>query len=73
MRFTVAAMPKLIAIVEDEPDQRSNYEEAILGKGYRVTAYATRLDSAARPPPPAARPPKNTYNASASRPPVPFP
>ncbi len=41
----MAAMPKLIAIVEDEPDQRSNYEEAILGKGYRVTAYASRQEA----------------------------
>ena len=39
------AMPKLIAIVEDEPDQRSNYVEAILGKGYRVAAYASRQEA----------------------------
>ena len=36
------AMPKLIAVVEDDPDQRSNYVEAILGKGYRVAAYDSR-------------------------------
>ncbi len=39
------AMPKLIAIVEDDPDQRSNYVEAILGKGYRVAAYASRQEA----------------------------
>ena len=39
------AMPKLIAIVEDDPDQRSNYVEAILGKGYRVSAYASREEA----------------------------
>ena len=38
-------MPKLIAIVEDDPDQRSNYVEAILGKGYRVAAYASRQEA----------------------------
>ena len=39
------AMPKLIAIVEDDPDQRSNYVEAILGKGYRVAAHASRQEA----------------------------
>ena len=32
--------PKLIAIVEDDPDQRRNYCDAIARKGYRVNAYA---------------------------------
>ena len=35
-------MPKLIAIVEDDPDQRSNYADAIVTKGYEVAAYASR-------------------------------
>ena len=38
-------MHKLIAIVEDDPDQRSNYVEAILGKGYQVAAYASRQEA----------------------------
>ena len=35
-------MPKLIAIVEDDPDQRANYSDAIVSKGYEVAAYASR-------------------------------
>ena len=35
-------MAKLIAIVEDDPDQRSNYTDAIVKKGYSVTAYGSR-------------------------------
>ena len=38
-------MPKLIAIVEDDPDQRANYTDAIVGKGYEVTAYASRQEA----------------------------
>ena len=35
-------MAKRIAIVEDDPDQRSNYVDAITKKGYDVTAYSSR-------------------------------
>ncbi len=35
-------MAKTIAIVEDDPDQRSNYVDAITRKGYDVTAYSSR-------------------------------
>ena len=35
-------MAKNIAIVEDDPDQRANYADAITSKGYRVSAYASR-------------------------------
>ncbi len=35
-------MAKIIAIVEDDPDQRSNYTDAISKKGYEVRAYASR-------------------------------
>ncbi|HJL61058.1 MAG TPA: response regulator [Pseudomonadales bacterium] len=35
-------MAKRIAIVEDDPDQRSNYVDAITKKGYDVTAYSNR-------------------------------
>ena len=38
-------MPKLIAIVEDDPDQRANYTDAIVGKGYEVAAYASRQEA----------------------------
>ena len=38
-------MPKLVAIVEDDPDQRSNYADAIVGKGYEVAAYASRREA----------------------------
>ena len=35
-------MSKLIAIVEDDADQRSNYADAIVTKGYEVATYASR-------------------------------
>ncbi len=35
-------MVKKIAIVEDDPDQRGNYVDAITRKGYSVTAYQNR-------------------------------
>lgn len=35
-------MAKRIAIVEDDPDQRANYRDAITKKGYEVDAYASR-------------------------------
>ena len=35
-------MAKTIAIVEDDPDQRSNYTDAITKKGYEVRAYGSR-------------------------------
>ena len=38
-------MPKTIAIVEDDPDQRSNYTDAISKKGYRVMAYSGRVEA----------------------------
>ena len=40
-------MSKLIAIVEDDPDQRSNYADAIVTKGYEVAAYASRQEALA--------------------------
>lgn len=38
-------MPKLIAIVEDDPDQRANYTDAVTKKGYEVVAYASREEA----------------------------
>jgi two-component system OmpR family response regulator len=38
-------MAKRIAIVEDDPDQRSNYIDAITKKGYDVTGYASRQEA----------------------------
>ena len=38
-------MAKLIAIVEDDPDQRANYKDAITQKGYEVRAYASREEA----------------------------
>ena len=38
-------MPKTIAIVEDDPDQRSNYVDAITRKGYDVIAYSSRNEA----------------------------
>ncbi|MCZ6889733.1 MAG: response regulator transcription factor [Gammaproteobacteria bacterium] len=38
-------MAKSIAIVEDDPDQRANYVDAITKKGYQVTAYASRQEA----------------------------
>ncbi|MCY4198300.1 MAG: response regulator transcription factor [Gammaproteobacteria bacterium] len=35
-------MQKHIAIVEDDPDQRANYCDALVKKGYQVSAYANR-------------------------------
>ncbi len=40
-------MPKLIAIVEDDADQRSNYTDAIISKGYEVASYASRQEALA--------------------------
>ena len=40
-------MAKLIAIVEDDPDQRSNYTDAITKKGYTVHAYGSRDEALA--------------------------
>ncbi len=40
-------MAKLIAIVEDDPDQRANYSDAITKKGYEVTAYGSREEALA--------------------------
>ncbi|MFP6814843.1 MAG: response regulator transcription factor [Pseudomonadales bacterium] len=38
-------MAKTIAIVEDDPDQRANYVDAITMKGYQVTSYASREEA----------------------------
>lgn len=38
-------MAKHIAIVEDDPDQRNNYVDAITKKGYDVTAYSNRQEA----------------------------
>lgn len=38
-------MAKSIAIVEDDPDQRSNYVDAITKKGYDVVAYSSRQEA----------------------------
>ncbi|HAK51922.1 MAG TPA: DNA-binding response regulator [Gammaproteobacteria bacterium] len=35
-------MAKRIVIVEDDPDQRDNYVDAIIKKGYDVTAFSNR-------------------------------
>ncbi len=40
-------MAKIIAIVEDDSDQRNNYVDAITKKGYDVTAYSNRSDAIA--------------------------
>jgi len=40
-------MAKRIAIVEDDPDQRANYRDAITKKGYDVSAYASREEALA--------------------------
>lgn len=40
-------MARTIAIVEDDPDQRANYADAITKKGYRVFAFATRQEALA--------------------------
>ncbi|HKI73546.1 MAG TPA: response regulator [Pseudomonadales bacterium] len=38
-------MAKRIAIVEDDPDQRNNYVDAITKKGYDATAYSNRKEA----------------------------
>ena len=38
-------MAKSIAIVEDDPDQRANYTDAITKKGYEVAAYRSREEA----------------------------
>ena len=38
-------MARTIAIVEDDPDQRANYADAITLKGYQVNAYASREEA----------------------------
>ena len=38
-------MAKSIAIVEDDPDQRANYADAITKKGYIVRAYGSREEA----------------------------
>jgi two-component system OmpR family response regulator len=40
-------MARTIAIVEDDPDQRANYADAITKKGYRVVAFASRQEALA--------------------------
>ena len=40
-------MAKSIAIVEDDPDQRANYIDAITKKGYNVVAYSSRQEALA--------------------------
>lgn len=40
-------MAKSIVIVEDDPDQRSNYVDAIIKKGYDVVAYSSRQEALA--------------------------
>ena len=38
-------MAKKIAVVEDDPDQRLNYSDAIAKKGYQVASFSNRLDA----------------------------
>jgi two-component system OmpR family response regulator len=40
-------MAKSIAIVEDDPDQRANYVDAVTKKGYNVVAYSSRQEAVA--------------------------
>ena len=40
-------MRKRIAIVEDDPDQRTNYADAIVAKGYEVATYGSRQEALA--------------------------
>ena len=40
-------MRKRIAIVEDDPDQRTNYADAIVAKGYQVATYGSRQEALA--------------------------
>mgnify|MGYP003965640643 CR=1 FL=1 len=38
-------MNRKIAIVEDDPDQRENYTDALRREGYEITAYANKEDA----------------------------
>ncbi len=38
-------MAKRIAIVEDDPDQRANYKDAVTKKGYEVVAFSNRQEA----------------------------
>lgn len=38
-------MFQCIALVEDEPDQRANSADALRGRGYQVSAYASRAEA----------------------------
>ena len=38
-------MAKRIAIVEDDPDQRANYADAIIKKGHEVVSYGSRQEA----------------------------
>lgn len=40
-------MPKKVAIVEDDYDQRENYSDALTKSGYEVATYANRRDALA--------------------------
>ena len=40
-------MVKSIAVVEDDPDQRANYVDAVTKKGYNVVAYGSRQEALA--------------------------
>ena len=40
-------MPKRIAIVEDDPDQRGNYADALTRRGFTVDSYASRPEALA--------------------------
>ncbi len=43
--FRSNVLAKVIAIVEDDADQRSNYTDAISKKGYEVRAFASREEA----------------------------
>lgn len=45
MTNSTANCRKRIAIVEDDPDQRRNYYDAIARKGYQIDAYASREEA----------------------------
>ncbi len=38
-------MAKRIAIVEDDPDQRANYSDAVVNQGYQVVSYCSRQEA----------------------------
>lgn len=40
-------MSRNIAIVEDDPDQRENYADALTANGYKVTTYSNRVEAQA--------------------------